>query len=230
MPPARSRFRTVESLYVLWGVSIALTLFAVGFFLSWSEFRSLLASDRLHFALSAILALMTFALFWAYLAATFNELNLLDHFLGEKPIPRVKPKVIVIAFGLAILFGALIAVSRELILYAAILVLYNLFDFWGNWEVAKQIRSPIEKKLQTKGNDDSKAGLGIMHAFYFGYPVLPRIATIMFVNWIVVCCALSYYFTNESTFRTVGYCLLIANIAIGELVVHYWRWRTIYQL
>lgn len=230
MIKTQRRPRTVESLYVIWGASVALTLFAVSSFLSWPEFRTLYASDRLHFALSASLALITFALFCAYVMATFNEINVLNQFIGEDPIPRVKPKVVLIAFGLAILFGALIALSRELIAYATITVCYNLFDLWGNWEVARQIGPPIQRKLQEKRNNDFKQGLRTLQDFYFRYPTIPRVVTIMFVNWIVVCLALSYYFTGDNTYRTLGYSLLLANIVIGEIVIHYWRWRTIYRL
>jgi len=150
MTVAKRKPRTVESLNLLWGAAIALTLFSVSFFLSWAEFRALYDSDRIYFAVSTGLALVTFALFCAYVIATHTEIILLNQYLGEEAIPRVKPKVYLITFGLAILFGALIALSRNLLTYSAVMVGYNLFDLWGNWEVARQIGPPIEKKLQSR--------------------------------------------------------------------------------
>lgn len=224
------RPRTVESLNLLWGAAVALTLFSVSSFLSWTDFRALYDSDRLHFALSATLALVTFALFCAYIIATHSEITLLNEYLGEESIPRVKPKVYLIAFGLAILFGALIALSRNLLAYSAVMVSYNLFDLWGNWEVAKQIGPPIERRLQAKQDEHVKQGLRTLQDFYFRNPTIPRIVTIMFANWIVVCLSLSYYCTDDKSFRNFGYGLLLANIVIGEMVIYFWRWRSIYRL
>ena len=70
--------RAVESLNILWGATIALTLFSVSFFLSWAEFRALYESDRFHFALSAALAIVAFALFCTYVIATQTEIILLN--------------------------------------------------------------------------------------------------------------------------------------------------------
>jgi len=230
MTVAKRKPRTVESLNLLWGAAIALTLFSVSFFLSWAEFRALYDSDRIYFAVSTGLALVTFALFCAYVIATHTEIILLNQYLGEEAIPRVKPKVYLITFGLAILFGALIALSRNLLTYSAVMVGYNLFDLWGNWEVARQIGPPIEKKLQSRLDGEAKHGLLTLRDFYFRNPTIPRVVTIMFVNWIVVCLALSHYFTNDTSFRNLGYGLLLANIVVGEAVIHFWRWRSIYRL
>jgi len=179
---------------------------------------------------SVLLALCTFGLFCAYIIATHRELNLLNNYLGENVIPGINAKTYWVTFGLAILFGALIALSRNLLAYSAVMVTYNLFDLWGNWQVAKTIGPPLERKLQIKQDKGLRRSLQTIRDFYFGNPTLPRIVTIMYMNWIVVCLALAYFLTDKDSLRTYGYVLLLANITIGELIIHRWRWRSISKL
>jgi hypothetical protein len=222
--------RIFESLNALWGIAMAITLAAASVSLSWSEFAALLRVDHVHFILSTLLAIVTFGLFCAYAIATHSELNLFNDYLGESVIPRVKPRIYVLTFALAILFGTLIALSRNLLAYSAVMVTYNLFDLWGNWELGRHIGPPLEKQLQAEQNEEQKEALQIMKDFYFGNPTLPRIVTIMFVNWIVILLALAHIHTGTEVLRTSGYVLLLANITLGEIVVHRWRWRSIYKL
>lgn len=219
-----------ESLNTLWATAMAITLAAASVSLSWNEFVALMQVDQIHFILSTLLAAATFGLFCAYTIATHAELNMFNDYLGEDVIPRIKTRIYVITFALAILFGTLIALSRNLLAYSVVMVVYNLFDIWGNWEVARHIGPPIESNLKTTQDAKQKEALQIMKEFYFGNPTIPRIVTILFSNWIVVSLALSHFLTDKEFLRTYGYVLLLTNIAIGELVIHRWRWHSIYKL
>lgn len=187
-------------------------------------------TDKVHFIFAVLLAIFSFGLLILYVIATHHELNLLNDYLGEDDIPRIMPKTYLVALGLAILFGALMSVTEKLLIYSIIMVSYNLFDFWGNWQVAKYIKLPLEKKLKASQDQELSQALQTIIDFYFGNPTLPRIVTIMFVNWIVVCLTLAYFYTNNEVLRNGGYALILVNIAVGEIVVHRWRFKTIYKL
>lgn len=219
-----------DSLSTLWAISLGLFLAVTTLSLSWNKYISLMQTDKDLFILSSLLALFSLGLFIAYATATNHELNLLKDYLSEGQIPRIMPKTYLAAFGLAILFGILISVTENLLVYSSIMVSYNFFDLWGNWQVSKHIGPAIDNKLKTAKSTKLKQDLQTINDFYFRNPTLPRIVTIMFMNWIVVCLALTYIFTKNELLRNAGYILLFVNIAIGEIVVHYWRFKSIYKL
>lgn len=222
--------RIYDSLNSLWAITLALFLAALTLFLSWNKYASLMNTDKNLFILSSLLALLTFGLSIGYATATHYELNLLKDYIGEDSISRIMPKTYLVAFGLAILFAALISVTEKLIIYSIIMVSYNLFDLWGNWQVAHYLGPALDNKLKTTKNSKLKQDLQTINDFYFGNPTLPRVVTIMFMNWIVVCLALSYIFTKNELLRNGGYILLFVNITIGEIVIHYWRSKSIYKM
>jgi hypothetical protein len=229
MMPKKQR-RIYDSLLSLWGITLALFLAVTTLLLSWNKYILLMQSDMNLFILSSLLAVITFGLFVAYATATHLELNLLRDYLGEDHVPRVMPRTYLAAFGLAIIFSVLLSITEKLFAYSIIMVFYNLFDLWGNWQVAQHIRPAIDDKLKTTKDTKQKQDLKTINDFYFGNPTLPRVVTIMFMNWIVVCLALSYMFTKNELLRNGGYILLVVNITIGEIVVHYWRFKSIYKL
>jgi|ERR1041385_7914434 hypothetical protein len=223
--------RVVDDLNVLWGSTMGVTAFAGALVFSYSDFVALYrTASILHFSLCVLLALATFCLFFSYVIATQIEIKLLRDYLGESSFGRLKPKYYVICFGLAVLFGALIASSHKLLAYAGIMVIYNLFDFWGNWEVLKKIESAIDRKLHGRLDNSAAKAITIMRGFYFDNPTLPRIVTIMFVNWIVVCLALVELITHDVRWEDAGYLLIVINIVVGETVIYAWRTRSIYKL
>lgn len=219
-----------ESLNIMWTLAIGITFTLLATFLAWDKYINLMRSDIHLFILSALLAALTLGLFFAYAIATRHELNLLNYYIGEDYFTIVGPKTYLIGFALALLFSVLIALSTNLIAYSIVMVSYNLFDLWANWTVAENIGPAIEKKLHEEQNEELRQPIHVLKSFYFDNPTIPRIVTIMFVNWIVICLALSYYFTGNELLRNCGYIILLINIASGEIVVHYWRWRSIYKL
>jgi len=232
MNESSKKRRTYESFTLLWTTGLAITLFATSAFQSWSKYTNILKQDLSHFILSILLALFSFCLFVAYAIATHHELILLKDYIyiDEDNVTRVMPKTYLVIIGLAILFGALIAVSDKLVIYSSIMVAYNLFDLWGGWQVAKQIGLLLEKKLAITQDEKYKHALQTIKHFYFGNPTLPRIVIIMFFNWIVVCLSLAYYLTNNELLRNIGYIIILINIAAGEIIIHRWRFKSIYKL
>ncbi len=222
--------RSHESLTLLWATGLAITLFVTSVFQSWSKYADILKQDVVYFIFSMLLAIFSFGLFIMYAIATHHELNLLKDYLGEEDIPRVMPKTYLVIIGLSVLFGILIAVSDKLIIYSSIMVCYNLFDLWGGWQVSKQIGPSIDKKLASNQNKAYKQSLQTIKQFYFTMPTLPRVVTIMFINWIVVCLSLTYLLTSNELFRNTGYIILLMNIAFGEVIIHRWRVKSIYKL
>lgn len=221
---------TYKSLENLWMAGATFTLFSTSVFQSFGKYADLIRQDKILFIQSSILALFTFALFVAYWIATHYELNLLSEYFDEDDMPRIMPKTYIVVVGLAILCGALIAVSHKILIYSIIIVSYNLFDLWGGWQVAKTLAPGLEKRLATDLNKDEREDLETIKSYYFSNPTLPRVVTLMFVNWVVVCLSLSYYYTNLMILRNIAYILIMVNIASGEVVIHYWRMKSIYKL
>ncbi|MDH3997434.1 MAG: hypothetical protein OET90_01225, partial [Desulfuromonadales bacterium] len=206
--------RTYETLTLLWSTALTFTLFATSVFQSWDKFTALMHKDFIHFILSISLALLSVVLFFAYITATHHELNLLKDYINEDDVQRIMPKTYFTIFGLALLFGAFIAVSDKLLIYSSIMVIYNLFDIWGGWQVAKKLKNPIEKKLKESCDRYQTKSLQRIKAFYFEKPTIPRVVTLMFINWIVVCMSIAHYYSGNEYFRSLGYIIIITNVLV----------------
>lgn len=163
-------------------------------------------------------------------AATHHELDLLRDYIGESEAPRIMPKTYIAVVLLALVFGLLITVSDKILWYSLVLVTYNLADLWGSWQVAR-ILDPMIRRADAKAldSDDRRAVETIRH-FYFDNPPLPRIVTMMFFNWVAVCCALSFRFTGLPVYRNAAYVIVLATTIGGGIVIQWWRARSIYTL
>jgi len=140
------------------------------------------------------------------------------------------PKTYIVIILLALVFGVLVATSDRILLYSSVLVVYNLADLWGGWQVARML-DPMLKRVEAKDLDpEDRVAIDTIRGFYFGYPTLPRIVTMMFFNWIAVCFALSFRFTGQSSYRTTAYIIVLLTMISGETVIQWWRMRSIYKL
>ena len=116
----RRKRRTKKSkqydvLALLWVAGIAITFFVASALQSWGKFSLLYESDKLHFALSIGVALMTFSLFVGYAVATHHELSLLRDYIGESEAPRIMPKTYIAVVLLALVFGLLVTISDKIL-------------------------------------------------------------------------------------------------------------------
>jgi hypothetical protein len=187
-------------------------------------------SDKLHFALSIGVALTTFSLFVGYAVATHHELSLLRDYIGDSEAPRIMPKTYIAVVLLALVFGLLITVSDKILWYSLVLVTYNLADLWGGWQVARMLEPMIKRaEAKTLDSEDRSAVETIRH-FYFDNPTLPRIVTMMFFNWVAVCFALSFRFTGLPVYRNAANVIVLVTTIGGEIVIQWWRARSIYRL
>ena len=225
--PGRKQY---DVLTLLWTAALAITFFTTSVLQSWTKYSELIEKDPWHFALSAMLALLSFGLFILYAIATHHELNLLYDYLKEDEVPRIMPRVYLVIFGLALVFGILIAVSDRIIIYSSILVAYNLFDLWGSWQVTRTVDHLVRIRLIGSLGQEEREAVETIRHYYLDHPTLPRIVTIMFCNWITVCLSLAYYFTGLPPYRISAYIVVILTIVIGEVVIHWWRATSIYKI
>jgi hypothetical protein len=230
MADHKRKRRPYDVLIIIWAAGLTITLFATAFFQSWDKFVRLFTVDRSHFFLSSSLAVTTFALFLVYIIASLHELTLLTDYLQESDTPRIMPKTYVVAFCLAIFYGVLLAVSDKILIFSAAIVTYNLLDLWGSWQIMQTLSPIIEKRLNSELESEERTAIETIHKFYFTNPWLPRIVTIMFVNWIAVSLSLCFYFTKNDAFRNIAYIVIMLNIIGGEIAIHYWRIKSIYRL
>ena len=207
----------------LWAIGLSFVFFTAATIQSWTKFSEIYLIDKIHFFLSISLAVVAFFLFIIYSIETYRELNLLNDYLDSKLSPRVKSKTFLTILILAIFFGTLISISHLIIAYSLILVVYNLFDLWGGWQVKKIIRPLIKNKLKKEVHKEEREIVTALYDYYFNNPTFQRVVTIMFFNWGAVCISIIFYFLNDSLYRNIAYVLIIFNIIIGEIIIYIWR-------
>lgn len=218
--------KVTETLTLLWGSGLAITFFIATLIPSWNKYIELYYFDQVHFFLSAILAFTTFILFILYAIASHYEMTMLSQYLEEESVKRVRPHTYIVIFALAIFFGILITISDKILYYSSFIVIYNLLDMWGVWQLLKTLRTLIDKELKKELPKNIKDIINAIDFYYFKNPHLQRIVTILFFNWIALALAIiskyekapfSYYARNSS------YIIIILNIIIWEFVIYGWR-------
>ncbi|MEW5924032.1 MAG: hypothetical protein AB1746_08600, partial [Candidatus Zixiibacteriota bacterium] len=220
--------KSYQTLNMLWAAGMAITFFLAALIPSWEKYTRLFSVDFVLFLESSILGLITFILFLRYAIASHHELTMLEEYLNGSTAPRVKAKTYLVIFLLAVFFGFLISYTDSLEIYTSVYLLYILFDLWGGWQVQVILRPLIDKRLAGNISEKDRKIIIEIEKFYFKHPVLQRIVTLMFVNWIVICLAIIAYMTtneNLSFLRNLGYILLIANIIWGEILIFLWRYK-----
>ena len=212
---------------MLWGAALAFTLSVIALVITLRIIWGFpFATDKIHFGSAIFLLLLTLILFFRYLTTPHYEMGVVAKYLDRSAVPAVRPKVYYLISSLAISFGILLSVSDNVLLFSAVMVHFNLVDMWANWEVNKELRRLIDPKL-TDGRDSvSKEIVQILDRYYFENPILPRIAAILFVNWIAVSLAVVAFYEDESLsiiLRNTAYAVLYSNIIASEIVISRWR-------
>ena len=91
--------------------------------------------------------------------------------------------------------------------------------------------APMIQRTEAKTLDpEDRSAIETIRHFYFDNPTLPRIVTMMFFNWIAVCLALSFRFTGLPMYRNASYAIVLVTTIGGEIVIQWWRARSIYKL
>ncbi|MFA5353643.1 MAG: hypothetical protein WC291_05395 [Thermodesulfovibrionales bacterium] len=223
---ADKKTSSFETLNTLWMTALAITFFVATLIPSWGKYIEIFQKDKMHFAESTTLAIVTFILFLRYAIACHYELGMLADHVDESSAPRIRAKTYVVIMSLALFFGVLISVSDKILIYAVLIVIYNLIDLWGGFQVQKILRPLIDERIGAEKSQQEIEILRTIDCYYFQNPTLQRIVTIMFVNWIAVCSALISSYEEKGLsqiYRDIAYLILVLNIIISELFIFIWR-------
>ena len=214
-----------ETLNLLWatGLTVAFSIAAIIF--SWGKYVELYKADFYHFVSSAILGACAIVLFARYVIATHYELTMLSVYLNGSSAPRAKPPVYVMMLLLSIALGCAMATTDKIYLYSGIMSIMGLTDIWGSRYLIKTIDPLISKKLAHEKDSSRREIINAIRDYYISNPTLERGITLMYVNWIVVCLGIIYYFSNNVFIRHSAYVVAIANFIGGEIVISIWRRR-----
>ncbi len=221
--------KAVETLNYLWAAGLAITLGVAFGIYSWGKIGGFTQELRLLIEILALIA-TTVVLFVRYLTATHRELGLLAEYLNGSSAPRIGPSVYYAIFGLALVFGVLIATAHVIILYSAIILAYNIVDLWSGWLVRRNIAPLLEKKLSRHLSPEERDIVITIRDYYLGNPTFERGATLMFVDWIAFSLALVFHFTKLAWCRDLAYGIVILNLLAGEYVIYRWRRRRDQQI
>lgn len=215
-----------QTLVLLWGIGLTVSFAVAALILGWSSFLDLLRRDPKLFFESILLAVTTFALFVMYAVATHSEIDLLKEYLDESSLDRPRHRVYYTIVLLGVFFGLLIALTRYIIPYLILMLLYDLTDLWGGRQVRVAVLRLIDQELrQRKPTESERKVLDHLHRFYAERPTFERIATVMFVNWIALTLAIvSALAANEwAWLRELAFAIAIINIIVAEAVIFRWR-------
>ena len=221
----KSKRKTAETLNYLWAAGLAITLAVAFGIYTLNKYGDLVYGNVRFLAWTLALSAATVLLFTRYLTACHHELSLLEEYLGASSAPRVDPGVYYNVFLLAVVFGVLIAMSHLIMVYSALIIIFNLADLWGGWQGEQKIKPLFEKKLSQHLAPTERKIIEIIRYYYLGNPTLERVATVMFVNFIACSSALVAHFTGILWWRDLAYLIVILNICVGELVMYRWRRR-----
>ncbi len=213
-----------KTITMLWDVGLALFM-AIAFFLaSKDRYVALFRTDLRLFLGSLVLAALSVTLFFLYAFATRREIGLLSIYLNEADVPKLGSKPYVVVLLLAVYFGLLVNFSHNIVVFASILVTYNLVDIWGVRVATEKVKLPLRKTMEAGPSPEVQNGARVLHE-YFSRPMIERISTLMFFDFVALLLAvLSKYEAGLSQILApAAYIVVCANIAIGEFVI--WRWR-----
>lgn len=216
MPQVYQRLREYINLALGFSIAIGFAL------LSRDRLFNLYQSDPATAALSTALALVTFAeLVWYWRAVT-SELDLLNDAFDETRL-KVMPKgpTLTIGAGLGLAFGVLIAASTNILLYAAALSVYQVFDSAGQSTVNHNVATMYRDVRFKGGTGEAKAR--ILYQYYLERPLLFRCVGLLFMYSTGFALAVAGAMSAQKWYSYIAYALIIVTVPLGEWLIYSWR-------
>lgn len=206
--------------YINFALGFAL---AIGFaLLSRDRLVLLYQTDMLMAVLAAALATMTFAQLVWYWRAVTGELELLNDAFDENRLQGApKGPTLTVGVALGVGFGALIAASTNILVYTAVLAIYELLDTAGqgtvNHNVAKMYRARQFK------SEHGEARATVLFQYYLERPLLIRTAVLLFIYAGAFASALAGTLSGHAWYLYLSYASAIVTMPAGEWVIYTWR-------
>jgi hypothetical protein len=200
--------------YINWGfeltVGVAFALLGI------SRFADALAADRVAGSLSICLFVVTL-LQWAWYArASREELDMLRSAFDQTGEAQASGHILLIAVGLAIAFGSLLATTTNLPVYAGLLVFFQILDTLGQAIVNQNI-------LPFYDHHKAHSQAAILFRYYYGKPHMVRCALLLASYSCAFCLAVVAKTAREPAFAYGAYAIMIIAMPAGEWVIYRWR-------
>ncbi len=199
------------------GITIA-TAFAL---LSRDDLIASFKSEPIAGGLAIALLATTIVRFFLYIAAVRTEVDFMEWGLDTEKVIALRGPVFPVVIGLSVTFAALIATVTNILWHSIIAVIFALLDMFGPIVINRNIGAVlIERKFR---HEDIGGPAYILYRYYFGRPIIMRVA-IMLVSAVAACTlAVVWRFTGHALLQYGSYLLIISTIVIGEFVMHRWR-------
>lgn len=186
-----------------------------------------LSHEYLTYVLATALLITVLVLVFRWIFAVAGEMRLLRVYLHEY-VQQVPGQVYLWTILFSILLGTLGSITDNIIAFSAILAVYSVFDIWGQWLRDLQLKEAF-RQIAREGSSDAtiSSKRQAIEKYYLDKPQMQRSATIMFFTFASLSLALagnaSHSVETKEWLHMAAYAIVIANIAISEVVI--WRWR-----
>ena len=177
--------------------------------------------------MSALLFIETIVLLFLWIKATSGEYQMLrDHF--SEFIPPIPKSSFPIIIGLAILGGSLCYFSDTIIVYSSIFACYTLFLIWGIWVRDSKIKEALHSaRNKVPAKSKWRATWIVIEKYYLEKPQVQLAISQLFFSFVALILGLSGELLERqpltSWLLSIGYGVMLLNIAITEMIYATWR-------
>lgn len=177
--------------------------------------------------MSTLLFVETLVLLFLWIKSTSSEYQILrDHF--SEFIPPIPGSSFPIVIGLAVLLGLLCYFSDTIVIYAAIFAFFNLFMIWGMWVRDSKLREVIDQARRTvPTGDERREAWTVIENYYLKLPQVQLSITTLFFSFVALILGLSGELLARQPLATelltAGYIVMVAIIAVQEVIYGLWR-------
>jgi hypothetical protein len=192
-------------------------------------FPPMLTREYLIYVLENTLLITVIILILLWVFAVNGEMEMLQKYFRE--YIRSQPRqVSVYAILFSFLLGVLGWAADNIIAFSLIFAVYAVGDMWGQWLRNRQLKEAL-RQIAREGSDNETltSKRQAIERYYLERPQMERSATVMFFAFVALSLALvgnaSNSIETKDWLHAAAYVIIIADVAISEIVI--WRWRKI---
>lgn len=193
-----------------------------GIALSYDKWIPAFQQDTIFGVLYITLLIVTLGRAFAYYHATDDELEMMHEIFDNDEVPFIQHFSLLFAITLGLAFGASVAFSHMIIVYASITFVLQIADYLGVTTVTKKVYGMILGAIKERGGIDQK--LEILYDYYIVNPQIARTAVLVILYGIALQIAIVHQiYDNNIMLEYIAYAICIGAGVVNEVLI--WRWR-----
>jgi hypothetical protein len=205
--------------YIGWGIGITFCVASLA--LSKDKILGLLDKDPIRGTLSIMLLIVTGSLWFLYLKAVRYEIDLIESAFDADAIRSISGLVLPTVIGLSVVFGLLISLSTNIMLYTLIATIYSSLDLYGQNTTIRNINIFIKEELfrQPNGRAESEA----LFDYYIKRPLLSKISITLVLFCVAFVLSVVGHRESKPFLEYCAYGVVMVTIVAGEIAIQTWR-------